>query len=85
MKKTIIIAVVAVILIVAGVIFLPRLLHNCDECGKFFVGTGYKTNVVADFISSDDITICEDCAAAQHSISTSIGATLDDFKKPLFD
>lgn len=84
MKK--IISVVAVVLvIIAGIVFVPKITHTCDDCGKFFIGTGYEPNVVADLLSSDEQIICKDCAEKQHALSIAVGKSLDDFKRGLFD
>lgn len=82
MKKIIPIAIVVILLIV----FVPRLVHKCDDCGETFVGTGYEANVVAEFLEDEnDQIICEKCAEKHHALSILGGKTLDDFKRGLFD
>lgn len=88
MKKSSVVAIIvsfaAVALIaVSAVIFVPRVIHTCDDCGQTFFGTGYRPNILADVIS-DDQTICKDCAARQHAIEIALGYSLDGFKKGLF-
>ena len=37
------------IVVICGVVyFAPKLIHKCDGCEKWFVGTGYEANVIAD-------------------------------------
>lgn len=76
-----------VIIVLIGVIvyFAPKLIHKCDSCEKWFVGTGYEANVVADVVSDDDQTICKTCAEKQHVVGTTFGKSLDDYKKKLFE
>ena len=71
--------------ICAIVYFAPKLVHKCDGCDKWFVGTGYEANVIADVISDDNQTICKTCAEKQHAIETALGKSLDDYKKNLFE
>ena len=74
-----------VVVICAIVYFGPKLVHKCDSCDKWFVGTGYEANIVADVLTDDNQTICKTCAEKQHIIETTVGKPLDDFKKGLFD
>ena len=48
------------------------------------MGTGYEANIIADVVSDDDQTICKDCAEKQHAIETTLGKSLDEYKKKLF-
>lgn len=88
--KKIIIIIVAVAVVAAGIVFLPRLIHGCDECGKFFLGTGYEPNLVSDIVSdildpdAEDKIICKECAEEQHAVAIGLGSSVDDFKLPLF-
>ncbi len=89
MKKSSIIAivisfVVVVAIAVSAIIFVPRLVHTCDDCGKTFFGTGYRPNIISNVLTDDQI-ICEDCAAKQHAIEIALGYDLDGFKRGLFD
>ena len=72
-------------IICAVVYFAPKLVHKCDDCEEWFVGTGYEANVIADVISDDDQTICKPCAEKQHAIETTLGKSLDDYRKKLFE
>lgn len=91
MKKSLPIIVVAVLLVL-GIIFVPRVVHTCDDCGETFFGTGYTANALVeaanDYESDDeekDLIICEKCAEKHHAISIGLGQnTLDDFKRDLF-
>ncbi len=74
-----------VVFICAVVYFAPKLIHKCDDCETWFVGTGYETNIIADVASDTDQTICKSCAEKQHIIETTMGKSLDEFKKGLFD
>lgn len=83
--KRIITLLLVVAIVVAGVIFLPKLVHTCDGCDKFFVGTGYEPNVIVDFVNSDEQTICKECAETQHALSILTGKSVEDFRKKLFE
>lgn len=83
-EKIVVIAV-AVIVLVSGIIFVPRLSHKRDDCGNVFIGTGYKANVVSDFFSKDEQIICRECAETQHALSIALGKSVEDFKRELFD
>lgn len=82
--KKIIAIVVAAVIVLAGVIFIPRLAHTCDDCGEFFVGTGYKPNIVSDLLNDEEQVICKGCAEKQHAISIALGQNLDEYKWDLF-
>lgn len=81
--------VIAAALITSGVIFLPRLVHHCDNCGSLFFGTGYYANTVSNALSSlrgkENKILCRGCAESNHSIEIALGESLDDFKRPLFE
>lgn len=83
MKKIISLVVVAVI-VIAGVVFIPKVTHTCDDCGKFFIGAGYEPNIVEDLISDEEQIICKDCAEEQHAISIAMGKSLDNYKREIF-
>ena len=83
MKKIISLVVVAVI-VIAGVVFIPKVTHTCDDCGKFFIGAGYEPNVVEDLISDEEQIVCKDCAEDQHAISIAMGKSLDNYKREIF-
>lgn len=83
--KKIISLVVVVAIIGAGILFVPKIAHTCDDCGKFFLGAGYEPNIVEDLLSSEEQIICKKCAEKQHAISISMGKSLDDFKRDLFE
>lgn len=86
--RTIVVALAAVVLIAAAVVLVPRLTHACDNCGDFFVGTGYTANAVSDVITSitgqEDKILCEDCAIKEHALEIAMGKSIEDFKRPLF-
>jgi len=83
MKKFIAILIV-VVLIVLGVIFVPRLIHICDDCDKVFVGTGFEPNIVAVAVSDEAEVVCKECAKTHHAASLAFGKSLEDFRKDLF-
>lgn len=87
MRGIVTILVVAAV-IAAAIVFVPRLTHTCDNCGDFFVGTGYTANVVSNALTSlsgqEDKILCKDCAAKEHALAITAGKSLDDFKRPLF-
>ena len=86
-----IIALVVALAIVVGcgIVFIPRLVHRCDNCDKLFVGTGYSANVVTNTWSSltgkDEKILCRDCAEKSHKIEIIAGKSIDDYKRPLFE
>ena len=84
MKKIIALVIVAAV-VVAGVIFVPKVAHKCDDCSKFFVGAGYEPNIVEDLLSSEQQIICKKCAEEQHAVSIALGKSVDDFKRDLFE
>lgn len=83
MKKLLAIVVV-LILIVLGVIFVPRLIHVCDDCDTVFVGTGYEPNMVVMAVSDKTEVICKECAKTHHAASLAFGKSLEEFRKDLF-
>lgn len=87
--KIIAIVVAAAIIISAGVVFVPRLVHHCDRCNKLFVGTGYYGNVLTNTMSSlqgrNNKILCSECARDDHAVEIFAGKTLDDFRRPLFE
>lgn len=84
MKKIISLAVIVVI-VIAGIVFVPKVVHTCDDCEKFFIGAGYEPNIVEDLLSSEEQIICKKCAEEQHALSIAMGKSVDDFKRDLFE
>ena len=88
-KKIIPIIIILVVIIGAGVVFGPKLIHRCSNCEKTFVGTGYYANIISDAVSSltgeDEKIFCKDCAEKEHMISIAAGKSVEDFKRPLFE
>lgn len=85
MKKIIAVIAIVAVLLAAGAILVPRLTHTCDDCGKFFVGTGYNPNVISDIFSSKEQIICRECAEKQHAIEIAFGKSVEEFKRKLFE
>lgn len=83
--KKIISLLVVVAIVAAGIIFIPKIAHTCDDCEKFFIGAGYEPNIVTDLISDEEQIICKKCAEDQHAISIAMGKTVDEFKRDLFE
>ena len=83
--KKIISLVVVVAIIIAGIVFVPKIAHTCDDCEKFFLGAGYEPNIVEDLLSSEDQIICKKCAEKQHALSIAMGKSVEDFKRNLFE
>lgn len=83
--KKIVSLVIVVAIIVAGVVFVPKIAHTCDDCQKFFLGSGYEPNIVEDFLSDEERIICKSCAEEQHALSIAMGKSVDDFKRDLFE
>lgn len=83
--KKIIALVLVVVVVVLGIVFVPKLTHTCDSCGEFFVGAGYEPNVLVDYVSETEQIICKECALSQHAFMIQMGgATLDEFKRDIF-
>ena len=87
--RLIALVVVIALLITSGIVFIPRLVHRCDNCDKLFVGTGYYANVVSNTLSSlqgnEDKILCRDCAETNHALEILAGKSLEDFRRPLFE
>lgn len=83
--KKIISLVVIIAVVAAGIVFVPKIAHTCDDCGKFFIGAGYEPNIVEDLFSKDEQIICKKCAEKQHAVSIAVGKSVDDFKRDLFE
>ena len=83
MKKLVSLVLIAAI-VVAGIVFVPKLTHTCDDCDKFFIGAGYEPNIVSDLLSGQEQIICKECAEKEHALSIAVGKTVDDFKRDLF-
>lgn len=83
MKKIVklIIALLVAVLLVA---YIPYYINTCDDCDKMFFGPGYDANIVMEAISEDDYVICKDCAELQHAISSLVGKSVDEYRRPLF-
>ncbi|MBQ7826836.1 MAG: hypothetical protein IJ386_01060 [Clostridia bacterium] len=77
--------ILTLVVIAVAVTFLPKLLHNCDDCGDFFFGTGYRAAAVTDMIAGEDMVLCKNCAEAHHAIALGLGKSLDDYAIPLFE
>lgn len=82
--KKIVVFVMVIFIVVLGIIFLPKVMHTCDDCGNFFMGVGYEPNVLGELLSNEKQIICKDCAEEQHAVSIALGKSIDDFKYRLF-
>lgn len=80
---------VIALLVSAGIVFVPRLVHQCDKCASTFVGTGYYANVVTDLITDltgrDAKILCKECALKEHKLAIAAGASLEEYQRPLFE
>ncbi len=85
MKKPIVVVVIIAVVIAISAVFAPQLCHRCDECDSFFVGTGYKGNVLSDILLKQKVVICRECAEFQYSIPLSFGMPLENVKYRLFE
>lgn len=83
--KKIITFILVVAVVVSGIIFIPKVIHSCDDCDKFFVGSGYEPNIITDIMSEKKQIICKECAEKQHAIPISLGKSVEDFKYDLFE
>ena len=83
------IVLVAALLVSCGVVFVPRLVHHCDNCDQLFFGTGYRANIVSNALSTitgkDNKILCRACAEKDHAIEILAGKSVEDFKLPLFE
>lgn len=81
MKKLIPIILVVVI-IVAAIIIVPKYMHTCDDCGKFFMGYAYEPSML--YGAAEELgelfgveteeaekmeKVCKDCALEQHILT----------------
>ena len=82
----IIAVIIAAVIIILGIIFIPKVVHTCSDCEKMFIGACYEPNIISELLSSKegDEVICKDCAEEQHALSIALGKSLDEFKKDLF-
>ena len=84
--KKIISFILAVVLVAACIVFIPRLVHSCDSCEKFFVGPGYEGNAVTDTLANKDQVLCKECAETYHALEITLGGkTVNDFMKNIFE
>ena len=87
--KAVSVLLVIALLAAAGIVFVPRLVHQCDKCAGTFVGTGYSANVVTDLITDltgrDAKILCRECAMKEHALAIAAGASLKDYQLPLFE
>lgn len=84
MKKFITFLLV-VLVIAAGVIMGPKLIHTCDDCEGIFFGTGYEPNIIAGAVAEDCQIICKSCAQTHHALSIAVGGDVEDYALPLFE
>lgn len=84
MLKKLIKILLVVIVIALLIVYVPYYFNECDDCGKFFVGVGYEPNIVSELINENEQIICRECAEKHHAISTTLGKSLDDYKRPAF-
>lgn len=76
MGKKIAIIVVALVVVIAGVVFIPAVVNKCDNCGETIIGTGYYSlgddykAIISDVTEDGELsaqsadvntTFCEDC------------------------
>ncbi|MCR5783064.1 MAG: hypothetical protein K6G90_10065 [Clostridia bacterium] len=83
-SKLPVIIVVIVLVAVLAIVFVPRLVHKCDNCGKTFVGTGYSGNIISEALADREKILCKDCAEKEHAVSGFFGGSIEDYKRPLF-
>lgn len=87
--KVVTVLLVIVLLVSAGIVFVPRLVHQCDKCAETFVGTGYYANVVTDLITDltgrENKILCRECAMREHALAIAAGASLKDYQRPVFE
>jgi len=84
MLKKLIKILLVVIVIALLIVYVPYYFNECDDCGEFFVGAGYEPNIVSELINESEQIICKECAEKHHAISTTLGKSLDDYKRPAF-
>lgn len=84
MKKLITLILIAAI-VIAGIMFVPKIAHTCDDCEKFFIGAGYEPNVVEDLLSDTEQIICKECAEEQHALAIAVGKSVEEYKRDLFE
>lgn len=77
--------ILTLVVIAAVVTFLPKVIHNCDDCGDIVFGTGYRAAAVTDLIAGEDMVLCKNCAKVHHAVALGLGRSLEDFAIPLFE
>ncbi len=77
--------ILIIALVCVSIYFAPKLIHKCDDCEKWFIGSGYEASIISDVVSDDDQTICKSCAEKQHAIELALGQSLENFQKALFE
>ncbi len=77
--------ILVVIIVIAGIVFVPKIAHKCDDCEKFFIGAGYEPNVVEDLLSDTEQIICKECAEEQHALAIAVGKSVEEYKRDLFE
>lgn len=62
-------------------VYVPQFFHVCKDCETFFVGSGYEQNIFVGAVMNDNGVLCKNCAEKQHSLSITLGKSLNDYKK----
>lgn len=75
--------IITAIVVFALCIFVPKLVHKCDHCGKTFFGTGYAPNIITETFNDEEI-ICEDCETEEYTAFGIRAGEKEDHKLPLF-
>ena len=83
--KKFLVFIFIVLIIAAGVIMGPKLIHTCDDCETVFLGTGYEPNIIAGAVSGEYEIICKSCAQTHHALSIAVGGNVEDYALPLFE
>ncbi|MBE6586780.1 MAG: hypothetical protein E7647_00020 [Ruminococcaceae bacterium] len=89
--KKIIPIIIVVAIIIAAIIIVPKYMHTCDDCEKFFMGYAYEPGLLQNAagelgemlgIESEDAKkmekICKDCAEKHHFLTDA--EDLDEFR-----
>ncbi len=81
MKKLIPILLVVAI-IVAAIIIVPKFMHTCDDCEKFFMGYAYEPSILtglSELVGEEKMEkICKECAEKHHFLTDP--EELDEFR-----
>ena len=76
--------IITILVIALLIVYVPYYVNVCSSCEEYFLGPGYKANILVDVVSENRQVICEDCAKLHHVASSLIGKDIDDYRNAIF-